>query len=228
MFQGIRQCKLADLCFFRPFKPDADQPAALRDDLPAAVFLVPDALAGCGGQRRIVRGLLFRAIPDRPVALGEHLADRHKCLRAVRELHEHPLAALRQNAPFAACLMEIPLSAGIFRDERGKIVRIRPRLRRERLNLAYKLGRSLRVIEQVQLFLRPRHGDVEQPPVLFIFPPGLLVRVLPIRPCGKNAVLYVEQIDPVVFQPLAGMDGREYQRRARRILVRPDGLPQHL
>ena len=64
-------------------------------------------------------------------------------------------------------------------------------------------GRALRrAVKQHQLLPRAGHGHVKQPPVLLILLCLAGRAAAQLRLGGQNAVQYIQQNDPVIFQPL--------------------------
>ena len=102
--------------------------------------------------------------------------------------------------------MAVAQAAGVFRQDGGKII-LRPHRNGEvPPRFADERGRRVRVCKQRQFILRPRHGDVEEPAVFFIFPALVARSVCRIRPGREHTVVDIEQIHPLIFQPLARMD----------------------
>ena len=91
-----------------------------------------------------------------------------------------------------------------------------------RVNMAITLGmlaKSKKALrhDKLQAILRPRHGDIEQPALLFDFRGGAGTEV-----GGDAAVHGVENEDPFPFLSLGGMDRGQDQIILREPARRPD------
>ena len=191
---------------------------------------MPDLAAGHAGGRLRRQGLRGqRSSPGvrRPVALEEHLPGLQAAV-AVCERDEHRVAALREDLPFAVHGVAVAQAAGVFRQDGGEVLRRAEGPRQLLPQLTDKGGRHVRIVKQIQFVFCPRHGNVEQPPVLLIGALGVLRAVRAVRVGGQDAVVDIEQEDAVILEPLAAVDGRERQARVGRVAVGADELPERI
>ena len=154
-------------------------------------------------RRCLCCGRCSRRLPDlRAALLKQHLSRTHEPV-TVRKCKEHLVFALRQNASLAVRFVAITQTTGVFRHDGSEIVLCAHRNRQIALRLPDKRGWCIRVIEQCQLVLCPRHGDVEKPAVFFVLPTLVRRSVCRVRPGREHAVVDIQQIHPFIFQPLA-------------------------
>ena len=174
---------------------------------------------GCadgGAVRRPVSGRA-RGASARPAGSGRRLRTR----RASRRRTARGSALRRARRGGSAGRRRFPAGWRRSPPPGGRVRQLLPQL-------ADKGGRHVRIVKQIQPRFCPRHGDVEQPPVLLIGALGVLRAVHAVRVGRQDAVVDIEQEDAVILEPLAAVDGRERQARVGRVAVGADELPERI
>ena len=151
-------------------------------------------------------GRLFRNFPQN-LSLLIHLPDGQELgfPAGVRD-QALPLAGSPDRAPSFLGMM-IELSAQFCRQSPEHIVCLPPFHRQILPQFPDKRGAAVPAGKQIQVVLCPGHGHVEQAAFLLVLP----LFLWGFRLCDgrQNVIQHIQQVNSVIFQAFAGMDGGE-------------------